>query len=445
MSILVTVNGAPGDGAFLIAPDNSSTFPARLGLRTDDGSTVGASLTVLPGGAAIELEQTEVAVGPAETFVSMHATSASSQRGDTVLQVVVNDAVQASSALTAVSNLKVWFKGRFQARFATDNAPYNDKRGLQGASEQATIVKQGWTFALEGEADFVPADSVPDSIDKPVGREIRFHDSVDPRSEVAPIGVTVTSVTGKLAGGTEEEFTAGDSVLGLPVNLGPSSYFAGNSPSSPGAARPAEGPYSPGHEPIALFEFHIGGQFSGKSQKPEDRPVTFPDRGFEALTAAQLARLGIPAYSTFNAQRASALQARLDAMTPADQAGTVEGRNLATRIGRLTKNVSFSRAWIGREWFTGVINDAIQVDPQDSATLRFLQGIASLWFSTVFFNFHSDELCGQVLGYIGSAEEEVVDPFEPATPKEFAFVPGSRTMDRSDPSAPVPDDVRDFL
>jgi hypothetical protein len=433
MSIKVTLNGTDCGGAFLIAPDQDSTFPAWLGLSTDDGSTVNASLKVVPGGAAIELEQTEVTIGPAETSVRLHATSSSGERGDTVLQVLVDEAVQGSCALTAVTNLKVWFKGRFQARFATDNAPYNQPRG-QG----------GWTFALEGEHDFVPADSLADSIDKPVGREIRFHDPVDLRPEVPPIGVVVTLITGKLANGKEEEFTAGDTLLGHPVDLGPSSYFAGNSP-PPGGTQPAEGPYDAGHEPIALFEFHIGSQFAGTSLKPEDRPITFPDRGFEILTPGQLTRFGIPPFSAFNAQRKNLLQARLDAMTSADRTGTAEGRNLQTRISRLSS--SLPAGWIGREWFTGLINDAIQIDPQGSAVLQFLQGFSSFWFSTVFYNFHADELCGQVLGYTTSAQEEAVDPFEPdaAARGLAAPAPGSRTISRRDPSATLPADVQDFL
>jgi hypothetical protein len=432
MSIMVTVNGANGDGAFLIAPDQDRTFPARLSLSTDDGSTVNASIKVLPGGAAIELERSEVTIGPAETFVSMHATSSSGERGDTVLQVLVNDEVQSSCALTGITGLKVWFKGRFQARFATDNDPYNEPRG-----------KGGWTFALEGESDFVPADSLADSIDKPVGREIRFHNPVDLRPEVSPIGVTVTSISGKLTTGKEEEFTAGDPLFDRPVDLGPSSYFAGNSP-PPGGTRPAEGPYAAGHEPIALFEFHMGSQFSGRSLKPEDRPITFPDRGFEILTPEQLTRFGISTLSAFNTQRKNLLQARLDAMTPADQTGTVEGRNLQTRISRL--NRTLAAGWIGREWFTGLINDAIRIEPQDSAVLQFLQGFNSFWFSTAFYNFHADELCGQVLGYITSTQEEAVDPFEPdAAARELAATPGSRTISRRDPSAALPADIQDFL
>ena len=438
MSILLTVNGAAGDQAFLIAPDQNHNFPAQLGLRTDDGSTVSASLQVLPGGATLQLDQTEVTVGPAETFVSVHATTASGHRGDTTVQALVNGAAQGNCALTAVTDVKVWFQGRFQARFATDNDPYNSPRGANG-----------WTFAMEGEADFVPSDSVADRIDKPVGRQIRFHDPVDLRPEVPPIGVAVTAVSGKLTGGQDERFTAGDPVLGLPVDLGPNSYFAGNSPPPPGT-KLAEGPNQAGHEPIALFEFHLGAQLSGKSLNPEDRPITSPILGLEILTPAQLTKLGIPALSAFNAQRKTALQARLDAMIQADQTGTAGGRNLQARITRLAgplNGTTLTAGWLGREWFTGVINDAIQIDPQGSAVLQFLQGIGAFWFSAAFFNFHADELCGQVLGYVGSAQDDPVDPFEPGTAAatHALAAPESRTISRRDLSAVLPDDVRDFL
>jgi len=434
MSITVTLNGTPCEGAFLIAPDQNRTFPARLGLSTDDGSTVNASLKVLPGGAAIELETTEVTIGPAETFVGLHATSPSGRRGDTVLQVLVNGAVQSSCAFTAITNLKVWFKGRFQARFATDDDPYNEPRG-----------RDGWTFALEGESDFVPADSLADRIDKPVGREIRFHNPVDPRPEVPSIGVTVTSITGKLANGKDEEFTAGDPLLGQPVNLGPSSYFAGNTlppQNVDGTEILPKETNDPGKEPIALFEFHIGSQFSGKSLRPQDRPIA---PGFQRMTGDQLRRFGILTLEDFNTKRKSKLQERLGNMPPADQTGTVEGRNLQTRINWLEGGGTLSVAWIARQWLTGKINDAIQVDPQNSAVLEFLQGFNSFWFSTAFYNFHADELCGQVLGYITSTREELVDPFEPHLAARELAPPESLIISRTDPPATLPADIQDWL
>jgi hypothetical protein len=85
-----------------------------------------------------------------------------------------------------------------------------------------------------------------------------------------------------------------------------------------------------------------------------------------------------------------------------------------------------------------------------SAVLAFLQGFSSFWFSAAFFNFHADELCGQVFGYMSSADDELVDPFEP-TPIELAAEgvaftpPASRRVDRNDRSAPLPADIQDSL
>jgi hypothetical protein len=101
--------------------------------------------------------------------------------------------------------------------------------------------------------------------------------------------------------------------------------------------------------------------------------------------------------------------------------------------------------WVSREWFTGLINDAIQVDPQNSTVLQFLQGFNSFWFSTAFYNFHADELCGQVLGYITSEQEELVDPFEPDPGTRELAAPGSRTVSRTDPSAKLPADIQDWI
>jgi hypothetical protein len=246
MSIVITVNGNDGGESFLIAPDQNRTFPASLSLRTDDGSTVSATLNVLPGGANVILASTALQIGPTETTVQIHATSPSNSRGDTILQVLVDGVIQTSYPLTAITNVKAWFQGRFQACFATGRDPYNEARG-----------QNGWTWALEGEPDFVPANSVADSIDKFVGRLIRFHNPIALRPHVPPIGVQVASISGNWATGAEVEFTVGDPLLGQPVNLGPKSYFAGNRPVRAGDPAPAEN-YPDAREPISNFEFHIG-------------------------------------------------------------------------------------------------------------------------------------------------------------------------------------------
>jgi hypothetical protein len=106
------------------------------------------------------------------------------------------------------------------------------------------------------------------------------------------------------------------------------------------------------------------------------------------------------------------------------------GRNLATRIAFLGGDVdtniapvpanrrTLPAAFIAREWFRGFINDAIQIDTSNSAVLAFLVGFDSFRFSANFFNFHSDELCGQVYGYISSAADELVDPTSHIVPAE---------------------------
>src|SRR6185436_14812896 len=100
-----------------------------------------------------------------------------------------------------------------------DGDPYN----------HATGGVVGWTWTLPGEPDFVPVDSVADSTTKPVGRVIRFNNPIAPRSHTPPVVTTVRAV-GATVGGTPEEFTAGDPVIGMPVNVGPDTYFAGNAP-----------------------------------------------------------------------------------------------------------------------------------------------------------------------------------------------------------------------
>src|SRR5207244_2252581 len=50
LAIVITINGNNSGEGFLIAPVGGTTFPAPLGLRTDDGSSVAATLQVAAGG-----------------------------------------------------------------------------------------------------------------------------------------------------------------------------------------------------------------------------------------------------------------------------------------------------------------------------------------------------------------------------------------------------------
>ena len=253
MTIIISVNGNKSGEGFLIAPDETKTFQVPLGLSTDDGTSVDAALRVASGGAGVAFEQTNITITAVEKFVNIYATSASSYKNDTVLEVLTDGVMKASFNLTAITSPQIWFKGRFQTRFATNADFYNEKRGTT----------KGWNFALEGEPDFVPDDSVPTDIYKPVGREVRFNDPVPPlRTHVPPIGVSVSSIKGRVGVNTEE-FFLGDPIIGQQVDLGPHTYLASNQPVNPSDPPPAER-YGDGYEPMALFEFHIAKAFSGK-------------------------------------------------------------------------------------------------------------------------------------------------------------------------------------
>jgi hypothetical protein len=420
MGILATINGNDCGDDFLVAPHGDRTFPVFLILRTDDGSVVNAELQLLPGGASVQLSTTSVEVSPTETRVELRATSQSSRRGDTNLQIMVDGKVHTSCYLTAIADLKVGFRGRFQARFATGSDPYNEPRGNSDPQavfkdpNNPALGRWGWTWALEGEPDFVPTDSVADPVDKPVGRVVRFHNPAALRPHVPSIGVQVASIRGALSTGSEAEFTAGDPIIGRSVNLGPHSYFAGNRPSRPGDQPPAES-HADAREPIANFEFHIGGVFSGGCADPSDRPITPQDPSVPAivqLTDEERTKFGVVPLDVLNAQRRAMLLNDYNTLSEADRTGTTVGRNLAARIAFLggapeagiPPSVAFRRTlaagYNGKEQFTGIINAAITVAADFSPVAAYLAGFDGFIFAADFFNFHSDELCGQVNGHI---------------------------------------------
>lgn len=387
MGILIRVNGSLLSGGFIIAPDGARTFPVPVGLQTDDGSTVNAVVQQAAGGATLVFSQTTVTISPAETFVDVHATSASGARDDTVLQVAVGGVTQASFNLTAIQNPEVWFKGRFEARFATAGDFYNHPRG-----------SAGFTFALIGEPDFCPPKpaSIVNVVDKAgVGRVIRFHNPVALRSHVEsplepggdprPIEVSVVAIAA-VVGGSQQDWTVGDPLIGEPVNLGPDTYFAGNLPRDPADPVPAE-TFPDTKEVLGQFQLHIGTLFSGKSASPADRPA-----GDGAPpTTGEPPVLGI---ADFVANRTTALNNEFNNLSAADQAGT-PGQNITTRLARLSGG---GLGWGVMMEFAGMVNSEIQFNPSNSVVLSFLAGYNSFTFNGKFFNFHADELCGQVHG-----------------------------------------------
>ena len=400
ISIVVNNSKSRGNEGFLLAPVGKKQFATPVALKTTDGTTVKATLSVVaPAGVVVELSETNVSIGPTTTTVKITAKSRSKKKGDIALVVKAKTKVLAKYVLTAISNVRIVFAGRFQARFATDGDFFNEPRGTN----------IGWQFALEGEPDFVPnANNVPTQPGMAVGRVVRFQNPVSLRSHVAPIGVKVKAVQGQVGvsipfGRTVTvSFSVGDPIIGEAVSLGPNTFLSANSPAPPGP-QPFE-QFPPGLEPMENFEVSIGTRFSGKSATLNDRPKA---NGFFQLTAAELTKYGVVQLSTFASQRKTQLLADYHALSPADRTGTAAGRNLATRIAHLggsapdsipSKNATLSAGWSGKEVYNGNVNDSIQITPVNSLVMTYFKLSQAFRFSSTLLNFHSDEQCGQVDG-----------------------------------------------
>ncbi len=172
-NIVIQVNGSGAGDGFLIAPDNGITFAVLLYLSTNDGSTVSATIDATPNGAGVTLPSGSISIGPSGVTIPIFATAMSGTRGDTKINVHVG-ASTTSFQLTSISNPVVWFRGRFEARFATDGDYYNNPRGSSGSQGSPTpgsdpnLGGPGWTWPLLGEPDFVPsgvnAQGAPNSV-----------------------------------------------------------------------------------------------------------------------------------------------------------------------------------------------------------------------------------------------------------------------------------------
>ena len=82
MAIIVTVNGSKGPEGFLVAPSGTHEFPVAVGLKTDNGTTVQATLVITAAaGVNVQLSQTSVTIGPTQKSVKIVAKSPSKKRG----------------------------------------------------------------------------------------------------------------------------------------------------------------------------------------------------------------------------------------------------------------------------------------------------------------------------------------------------------------------------
>lgn len=429
MSVTATLNGSARGSGFLIAPAGSANFPVPLTLKTNDGSKFVAELAVSPSGAGVKIEPSVINVGPDETPVTVCAVSPSFKKDDTVISITRDGALLESINITSIERPRLAFDGRFEVRFATNSDPYNHPRG--GGV--------GWMWSLEGEPDFVPADSVPDRIEKPVGRVIKFHGPGVDRPHVPAIGVFVREVIGHVGGG-EVGFQTGDPAIGMPVNLGPHSYFASNLPVSAAdrtAGRLPEEQHPDGTQPIGNFELHIGTSFSGSSRVGPHVPGTTessnprnPDfrpraRGLVALSRQEALVYPFPSLSEFETQRLGALLPDFVALKKNGETNTPEFRNLRTRIGHLLPGIASQQqqqllaehsdvglvrlgrsagfAWGNREIYRGLVNDRLLVSKDVPGVIDYFSRFESLHFMCVFFNFHTDEARAHCYGALDPA------------------------------------------
>jgi hypothetical protein len=423
MAVTISLQGNSAGDGFLLAPVGSN-YDAELSLVTSSG-TLAVTLQASPNPAGLVFSQTSVNLSTTPTSVTVHATAQSASRGDTTIQVFDGTTLVKDFTVTAIKHPTVNFRGRFQARFATDNSPYNSNPIYLSTS--TTVVPPGWTWGLEGEADFVPVTgNVPENLENPVGRVIRLNNPLPLRSYAAPVVSTVDSITGKTTLG-EETFTTGDPIIGQPVDFGPNTYLAGNNPQNSSDPTPEEF-WGAGQEPMALFELHFGTMFSGVSQvgpftakatamnqqtrNPDSRPIA---NGLPSASA-EMAEFGLPNLQTFSETRIDALVADY-VLLPLGP--SVDRRNLARRIGHLLASVSAAKktavqnahpgefslrlgtlvaGWSSKEIYQGKVDANLVFNPGTSAVVHYLSEFPSFNILWTPFSFHSDELCGHHKG-----------------------------------------------
>jgi hypothetical protein len=123
MAVLISLGGNSAGDGFLVAPVGS-TYDAEITVSTDSG-TLPVTLQASPNTAGLVFSQTNLTLSTTPTVVNVHATLQSTARGDTTIQVLDGATPGATFTVTSISHPKVHFRGRFEARFATDGSFYN--------------------------------------------------------------------------------------------------------------------------------------------------------------------------------------------------------------------------------------------------------------------------------------------------------------------------------
>jgi hypothetical protein len=422
MTIFLSLGGnSTGDG-FLIAP-RGTTYDSEIALWTDAG-TASVTLQSSPNNAGLVFSQTIVNVSTTPTIVTVHSTLQSTSRGDTTIQVLDGTVVAASFTITSVKRPIIHFKGRFEARFGTDGGFYN--RNPIYSATLDSVVPPGWTWGLEGEPDFVPSiGNIPENLEMPVGRVVRYNNPVALRSHAPPVASTITSISGETSSGIEI-FTTGDPLIGQVVNLGSNTYLAGNNPIppiSPTSPSPEEF-WDAALEPMGLFELSFGTFFSGASKigpfthkatttneqtrSPDSRPRA---NGLLGATV-ELAEFGLPNLVTFSETRIDQLVADYNSLPAGD---SIIRRNLVRRIGHLLSSVSsakrtavqsanpgaftlrqgtLTQGWSSKEIYRGLVDANLVFSPNGSSIISYMSEFNGFQFESHMFAFHSDELCG---------------------------------------------------
>lgn len=421
MAVLWSLGGNTlGDG-FLVAPFGTN-YDAELALWSDAGN-VAVTLLASPNPAGLDFSQSALNLTAIPSIVQVHSTLQSASRGDTTIQVLDGINVLASFTVTSINHPVVNFKGRFEARFATDGALYNANPIYTAVLDN--VVPPGWTWGLEGEPSFVPPmNNVPENLVMPVGRVVRLNNPAALRSHAAPVVSTVASISGATSAGTET-FLTGDPIIGQPFDFGPDTYLAGNN--SFGSPQPEEY-YSAAFEPMALFEIRIGNgalYFRGKSgigpfthkatfeneqtRTPDSRPVAAGLVG----ASSELAEFSLPAtLQTFSETRIDQLVVDYAALPAGD---STQRRNLKRRIGHLLASVgsikrnavlaanpgeffqrqgTLPQGWPNKEVYNGKIDADLHALPGGSSVIAYFTEFFGFDLQWNPFGFHSDELCG---------------------------------------------------
>lgn len=458
MTVLMTLGGKTGGDGFLIAPLGSN-YDAEIALSTDMGTASVTLQAAAPNPAGLVFSTAgPISLTTTPTIVHVHSTLQSGSRGDTTIQVLQGTTVVVSFTVTSIKHPQVNFSGRFEARFSTDaDFPYsNPIYQPPPAPDQVLPLdgSKGSTFGLEGEPNFVPiAGTVPTHLDLPgMGRNVRLNSPVALRSRALPVVSKVVSISGQTAA-TTETFTAGDPLIGKPVNFGPDTYMAGNYDdvsAGPGSFAPEEY-WQGGLEPLALFEINIGDTFSppaiyfkGASnvgpfthkashinettRSPDSRPIAAGEIG---APPANYTAFGIPPdLETFSINRLNDLLVDYAGL-PAGP--SVQRRNLVRRIGHLLGGLDPANpmtpttimnvqskavapdvfnvrmgaapdAWISMEQYTGKVDNPSSLhawpggSPGASSVVAYLTQFFSFALQWNPFAFTTDENCGYHTG-----------------------------------------------